>query len=197
MAATLLVASLVALCCGPLSGAALTTAQVDIDSLLAFKAAALDVGPRQSALTAAPVSTSNCCHLPCPELHARRHGCSSCVIHQILVTGVLVSEPVGVYCLQPDDVLYNWVNGTDPCGSGWYGVSCNCSDTQPVITEVRAHVGCAWGNGRCTRAYDHAYVPHFAHSQCDLVAMSRNAALFATGLCTARQQRGCPCSMWR
>jgi len=35
-------------------------------------------------------------------------------------------------------VLESWVNGTDPCADAWYGISCNCSDIGPFVTEVRS-----------------------------------------------------------
>ena len=47
-------------------------------------------------------------------------------------------ELVHVCCSQHDGVLSNWVIGTDPCASGWNGISCNCSDIHPYIVQARA-----------------------------------------------------------
>jgi len=45
-------------------------------------------------------------------------------------------------CGQADGVLESWANGTDPCADAWYGISCNCSDIGPFVTEVRSAADC-------------------------------------------------------
>ena len=146
-AASLLLAVLFTLHYIPLPSAALTTAQGDVDSLLAFKAAAVDVGPCQTTLTPlSGVHPSLTCR---SAVHRPNCICAASVwALQTLLSPCQYQEPLPVSfdsvcdrCLQPDGVLDTWVNGTDPCGSGWFGVSCNCTDLGTFLQNVRADVG--------------------------------------------------------